>query len=121
MSTDAAADPPFKITPVVFHVLLALSDGEAHGYAIMGDVQTRTRGAVRIGPGSLYYTLGRLVDAEMIEETDGASDDDPEDERRRYYRLTPYGRDILVSELEVMSDIVSSDRARRLLADASPA
>lgn len=121
MSTEPVTDPPFKITPVVFHVLLALSDGESHGYAIMGDVETRTRGAVRIGPGSLYYTLGRLVDAAMIEETGGSSDEDPDDTRRRYYRLTPCGRDILVSELEVMSDIVSSDRARRLLADASPA
>jgi DNA-binding PadR family transcriptional regulator len=120
-ATPGASDPPFKITPVVFHVLLSLADRDAHGYAIMGEVEERTRGSIRIGPGSLYFTLSRLVDAEMIEETLAPDGDDPEDARRRYYRLTDYGRGILVAELEVLSDIVSSASAQGLLSDASPA
>ena len=111
--------PPFKITPAVFHVLLSLADTEAHGYAIMVEVDRRTRGRVKIGPGSLYFTLDRLADAGFIEATEAPADAD--DERRRYYRLTPQGRSLLVAELEVMAEIVESARAKRLLADASAA
>lgn len=115
----SGSEPPFKVTPAVFHVLLSLAQGEAHGYAIMSDVDERTRGRVKIGPGSLYFTLDRLSEADLIEGTDGPADAD--DERRRYYRLTPYGRSVLVSELELMSEIVESARVKRLLADASAA
>lgn len=114
----SSPEPPFKITPIVLHVLLSLGDDEAHGYAIMVEVTARTGGRVKIGPGSLYFTLSRLADAGLIEEVEDGGGDD---ERRRTYRLTPYGRSILVSELEMMSDIVRSARDKRLLRDASAA
>jgi DNA-binding PadR family transcriptional regulator len=111
--------PPFKVTRTVLHVLLALGGGEAHGYAIMVDVGESTRGRVKLGPGSLYFTLSRLADAGLIEEvyTPAGS----EDERRRTYRLAPPGRALLVAELEMMSDILESARAKRLLAGESAA
>lgn len=116
-TTDS--NPPFKITPAVFHVLLSVADGKAHGYGVMSEVEERTRGRVKIGPGSLYFTLDRLADAGLIEGAESPADAD--DERRRYYRLTPYGRSVLVSELEMMAAIVESACAKRLLADASAA
>ena len=120
--TDSAptARPPFKITPIVLHVLLALSDGDTHGYAIMGEITQRTRGGVKVGPGSLYYTLGRLLDAGLIEDSPGRTGG-PGDSRRRNYRLTDAGLALLESELAVMSEIVEHARAKRILSGPSPA
>ena len=78
--------PP--LTPAVFHVLLALADGERHGYAIMQEVAESTGGRMKMGPGTLYGTIKRLLEARMIEESDERPDPDLDDERRRYYRLT---------------------------------
>ncbi|MDX1395769.1 MAG: PadR family transcriptional regulator [Gemmatimonadota bacterium] len=108
--------PPFKITPVVFHVLLAMSEDSAHGYRIMQEIEERTRGSIRVGPGSLYFTLNRLQEAGMIRETPGPEGDDG-DARRKYYRLTEFGRAILGSELEVLTEIVELAREKRLLRD----
>ena len=76
------------LTPAVFHVLLALADGERHGYAIMQEVAENTGGRIKMGPGTLYGTIKRLLEARMIEESDERPDPDLDDERRRYYRLT---------------------------------
>ena len=78
--------PP--LTPAVFHVLLALADGERHGYAIMQEVAENTGGQIKMGPGTLYGTIKRLLAARMIEESDERPDPELDDERRRYYRLT---------------------------------
>jgi DNA-binding PadR family transcriptional regulator len=82
--------PP--LTPAVFHVLLALADGERHGYAIMREVAESTGGRIKMGPGTLYGTIKRLLEAHMIEESDERPDPDLDDERRRYYRLTGLGQ-----------------------------
>ncbi len=112
---------PFRITPVVFHVLLALSEGETHGYRIMNEVKERTRGRLKIGPGSLYFTLNRLLEAAMIEEASKRPAAYRDDSRRRYYRLTDFGRAVLESELSILADIVSLARERGIRLDASPA
>ncbi len=121
MPSTKQVGPPFRITPVVFHVLLALSEGETHGYRIMNEVKERTRGRLKIGPGSLYFTLNRLLEAAMIEEAPKRPVGEGDDSRRRYYRLTDFGREVLESELAILADIVSLARERGLRLDASPA
>src|SRR6476469_3341936 len=92
------ADSHLPLAPATFEILLALVDAERHGYAIMKDVAERTAGAVHLGPGTLYGALKRLLDAGMVKE--GGERPDPElgDERRRYYRLTPFGLQVARAE-----------------------
>lgn len=97
---------PFRMTPVVFHVLLALAEADSHAYQIMKDIPVRTGGTLEIGPGSLHYTLGKLLDAGMVEKSDERPDPSEDDARRKYYRLTEDGRDILRSEASLLADIV---------------
>jgi DNA-binding MarR family transcriptional regulator len=79
------------LTPAVFHILLALSDGERHGYAIMQEVAADTSGSLQLGPGTLYGCLKRMLAARLVEESDERPDSDIDDERRRYYRMTDFG------------------------------
>jgi DNA-binding PadR family transcriptional regulator len=101
------------LTPAVFHVLLALAQGERHGYGIQKDVAEQTGGDVRLGPGTLYGTLQRLMELDWVEETDGPAI--PEDERRRYYRLTRAGRRALKGEVDRMDTLVRTARAHRVV------
>jgi len=101
--------PP--LSPQVFHILLALVDGDRHGYGIIIDVERETAGAVRLGPGTLYGALKRLVAAGWVTETDRRPDPDLDDARRRYYRLTEAGRRVLAKEATRMASAVA--RARR--------
>jgi DNA-binding PadR family transcriptional regulator len=87
-----------------FHILVALSQGEKHGYAIMTDVEDLSERRVRMGPGTLYGTLKRLVDDGLAEETGHRVGDD--DERRRYYRLTALGRRVLAAESDRLARLV---------------
>src|SRR5688572_19821872 len=82
-----------------FQILVALSDQERHGYAIMQDVSARTNGAVKLNAGTLYTTIKRLVDDDLIVEVNAPADAESADERRRYYRLTKLGREVAMSEL----------------------
>ena len=110
---DAESTP---LSAQVFHILLALTDGAAHGYALMQEVERVTEGAVRLGPGTLYGAIRRLREEGLIEETReraGAEDG------RRYYRLTPRGRRVLVREAERLSRLVEAARARRLLPEGT--
>ena len=79
------------LTAVVLHILLAVADGERHGYAIAADIESATRGEIRTGPGTLYGSIQRMLDAGLIEEVAKKRTAD-DDERRRYYRATPFGR-----------------------------
>jgi DNA-binding PadR family transcriptional regulator len=101
------------LTPAVFHVLLALAQGERHGYGIQKDVQEQTGGEVRLGPGTMYGTLQRLMALDWVEEADGPAV--PEDERRRYYRLTRSGRRALKAEVERMDTLVRAARSQRIV------
>src|SRR6266704_720920 len=86
------------LTPAVFHVLLALADGERHGYAIMREVAESTHGRIKMGPGTLYGTVKRLLEARLIEESDERPDPEMDDERRRYYRLAGLGQRVARAE-----------------------
>ena len=88
MPDNAANTPNQPLTPAVFHILLALADGEKHGYAIMKDVEAQTSGQLKMGPGTLYGSIKRMLAGGLIAETDERPDMALDDERRRYYRLT---------------------------------
>lgn len=116
-SPAPATDPEafLPLTPAVFHVLLALSDGERHGYAIMQSVAESTSDKISMGPGTLYGTIKRLLESQLIEESDRRPDPDLDDERRRYYRLTGLGQRVLRAESERYAAVVDVVRAKGLL------
>lgn len=94
------------LSPAMFYILLALPDGPKHGYAIMKEVEQMTEGKITLGPGSLYGSIKRLLQEKMIVETDQRPIRALDDERRRYYTLTDYGRQVLVGELERLASAV---------------
>ncbi len=106
--------PGQPLTPAVFHILIALADGDKHGYAIMKDVQAQTAGRLKLGPGTLYGTIKRLLAAGLIVEIDERPDPQLDDERRRYYRLTAAGRRLAVQENQRMLQGVRAARLKRL-------
>jgi DNA-binding PadR family transcriptional regulator len=111
--TDTEARGPLPpLTPAVFHILLALAGGDRHGYGILKDVLQHTDGAVRLGPGTIYGTLQRLMETGWVEESDGPAD--AVDERRRHYRLTRTGRKALEAEVQRMEGLVRAARAQRI-------
>lgn len=99
----------------MFHILLALADGERHGYGIMQEVESATDGKMRMGPGTLYGSVKRMLADALIVESDERPDPELDDERRRYYRLTELGRRVAVAEARRLSGLVSVARAKRLL------
>ena len=100
------------------HILLALADGERHGYGIMSDVEEMTGGATTFGPGTLYTSIKRLLTAGLIEESANRPDPKLDDERRRYYRLTGLGRKVLIAETERLSRLLRYARSHRLVKPA---
>jgi DNA-binding PadR family transcriptional regulator len=106
------------LSPAVFHVLLALADAERHGYGIIKEVEARTEGRVRLGPGTLYGSIKRLLEQGMVEESGERPDAALDDERRRYYRLTDFGRRVAAAEAERLSGLVKAARAKQLLSRA---
>jgi DNA-binding PadR family transcriptional regulator len=111
------APAPANLTPAVFHITVALAQGDAHGYAIMRDVARLSEGAMRLGPGTLYRSVQRMVVDGLIEERDIALDDETDDERRRYYRLTTKGLAVARAEAKRLAVLVDAARARKLLGD----
>ncbi|HEY7984939.1 MAG TPA: helix-turn-helix transcriptional regulator [Ktedonobacterales bacterium] len=103
------------LTPAVFHILLALSDGERHGYGIMREIEARTGGAVRMGPGTLYGSIKRMLADGLIVETDERPDPALDDQRRRYYRIAWRGERVAQAEAERLERLVGIARAKRLL------
>src|SRR5262245_51485873 len=103
------------LTPAAFHILLVLAGGENHGYAIMREVADNTQGKMRLGPGSLYGTIKRMLADGWIEASDERPDPELDDERRRYYRLTGVGRKLVQAEAERLEQLVNIARAKRLL------
>jgi len=99
----------------VLHILVALADGERHGYAIMQDVAARTAGAVRLGPGTLYGSIKRMLHDGLIEELEERPDPEEDDVRRRYYRITPRGRHVAREELGRLAALVRHARAAGLV------
>jgi DNA-binding PadR family transcriptional regulator len=99
----------------VFHILVALADRERHGYSIMQDVETRTEGKVRLSAGTLYTAIRRMLDQGLIEELRDSPDPESADERRRYYRLTPFGKEVAVAEARRFSELLEQARATKLI------
>jgi len=99
-----------SLPPATFHILVALSDSDRHGYAIMQEVAQRTGGKTKLNPGTLYTTIQRLLDKDLIVELRERPDADEDDERRRYYRLTPAGRRAAQRELARLTEMVSLAR-----------
>ena len=107
--------PAPLLTPAVFHILLALADGESHGYGIMQDVERFTNGGTRLGPGTLYRSIQRMLVDGLIEELAISLHDETDEDRRRYYRLTPKGLSVATREAERLADLVDAARHRDLL------
>ena len=111
---ENAAQTP--LTPAVLHILLALAEGERHGYAIAQEIETATEGDIHMGPGTLYGSIRRMLSAGLIDESPRRRRPD-DDERRRYYRMTPQGRRLLEAELSRLTRVVRVARGKRILRD----
>jgi DNA-binding PadR family transcriptional regulator len=119
MARDPLSQLP--LTPVVLHILLALSDGERHGYAIAQEIEETTHGQMRMGPGTLYGSIQRMLTSAVIEEAPrrrASPDDDGDDARRRYYRMTTFGRRVLELEVDRLNSVVRLARQKHLVGGA---
>lgn len=114
MTLKRDPSPYLPLTPAAFHILLTLADGPKHGYLILKEVEERTNGDVRLSTGTLYGLIKRFLDDELIIEL--AAEDDG-DERRRPYKLTPFGRQVARAEALRLEQLVSAARGVRLLPD----
>jgi DNA-binding PadR family transcriptional regulator len=103
------------LTPAVFDILLALWDGDQHGYGIMQAVRDESEGRIILLPGTLYRALNRLLETGLVEELEERPDPELDDERRRYYRLTALGKRVLKAEAERLRQQVEAARAKKLL------
>ena len=110
MASDPDPEDLLPLPPATFHILMAVADHERHGYAIIQDVAERT-GGVRLSAGTLYRSLQRMLEQGVIEETGERPAPDEDDERRRYYRITPFGRAVARAEAERLAELVRLARA----------
>lgn len=119
MTIKERLDPQhlLPLPTVAFHILLSLAEGERHGYAIKRELVRGTDGRVNPGPGVLYGTIRKLLDQGLIEESEDRPLAHLDDERRRYYRLTPFGREVIRAEAARMSNLVRLARVRVGLLD----
>ena len=108
------------LTPQQFHILLALTDGDLHGYAIIRDVEKRTGGALRLGTGTLYTAVARLDALGLVTESDRRPEAAQDDERRRYYRLTTAGRAVLAAETARLEALVRHAHRKGVRAATGP-
>ncbi len=102
------------LTPAVLHILLALSTKERHGYGIMKQVESDSQGKVNMGPGTLYGSIGRMIEAGLIRESDKEIDPEMDDERRVYYKITGLGQKALAAELQRYREVVAVAKQKRL-------
>ena len=112
---DLATESALPLTPAVFHIMLALADGDSHGYGIMQEVDEMTAGKMRLGPGTLYRSMQRMEVDGYIEELPLRLDSEHDDERRRYYRLTEFGRAVACAEARRMETALGMARAKSLI------
>lgn len=112
MGRRPATDDDATLTPLMFQILVALTEGPRHGYGVLQEIEERTDGAFKVGAGSMYRSLRQLVEAGLVVETEP---DERTHSQRRYYRLTDVGRRRAVSEARVLDDVLSWAREARLL------
>ena len=115
MAKKRTIESYLPLTPALFHVLLALADGEKHGYVISKEIARRTNDEVRLSTGTLYGIIKRLLDDEMIEESAERPDFSLDDQRRRYYRLTKLGKAVAEAEAERMQRVLALARLKHVL------
>ncbi len=111
-SVEAVSLP---MTPAVYQILLSLADGERHGYGIMQEVDGRTEGEVRLGPGTLYRSIKRMRKAGLIEGTDDPLASGEDDDRRRFYRVTETGRVLLAREAQRLARLVAQAQTKNVI------
>ena len=111
-------DSPVPLTSAVTHILLALADGERHGYSIMQEIARFTEGAFTVGPGTLYRSIKQMLEQGLIAEAETRADPAMDDERRRYYKLTTKGERVLRAELARLNALLRIGRAHGLIGDA---
>jgi DNA-binding PadR family transcriptional regulator len=109
----SASHPPLR--PVEFEILLTLAAGERHGYAILRETEARSEGTLRLETGTMYRALRRLVESGLVTPTERRAVGEAEDERRRYYALTPHGREMAAAEAARMARLVAAAQAARLI------
>lgn len=114
-SKPPSPESHLPLPPATFQILMSLVDGERHGYAIMTDVEERSEGAVRLGPGTLYGSLKRLLDSGIVADAGERAHPDAADERRRYYRLTKFGLAVARAEARRLEATVRIARRKKLL------
>jgi len=112
--TNPKIEAELPLTPLSYHILLALGSGEMHGYGVMKEIDRQTNGSMSPATGALYLAAKRLVDTGFIEESDKRPDPELDDRRRRYYRLTDYGRDVAAAETARLANLVKVARAKGL-------
>jgi DNA-binding PadR family transcriptional regulator len=115
---DATPDSLLPLPAAVFHILIALADRERHGYSIMQDVAARTDGKVQLSAGTLYSSMRRMLEQGLIEELAESPDPSSTDERRRYYRLTRFGKRVASAEAGRLTALLKQARATGLLSGA---
>ena len=111
MSPDPSPESLLPLQPAVFHILMALADEDRHGYGIIQEVLSRTDGEVRLSPGTLYRSIQRMLDDDLIVEVHERPAPELDDERRRYYRITKFGRAVAREEANRLSDLVRLAKA----------
>ena len=115
MAKDAGPESFLPLPTAVFHILIALADRDRHGYSIMQDVAARTEGSVQLSAGTLYSSIRRMLEQGLIEELSKSPDRSSTDERRRYYRLTRFGRRVAAAEVARLNGLVRQARATGLV------
>lgn len=115
------ADSYLPLTPAMFQVLVALADGDKHGYAVIKEVRRRTNEKVQLGAGTLYAIVKRLLEGGLILECDERPDPALDDERRRYYRLTPDGRAVAQAEARRLEEVLDQAKAKLFVKKPKPA
>jgi len=118
---EQTSELPLPLTPAMFQVLAALAGSEMHGYAILKEVAEQTQGEVKLSAGTLYGIIKRLLAEGIIVECDERPAPELDDSRRRYYRLTDWGREVAVAEAERMEKLIAMARGKRLLKKLRPA
>ena len=118
MTTERDPHALLPLTPAMFHVLVALADEPRHGYAILKDVSARTDGGVELGTGTLYGIIKRLLADGLVVESRTRPPAQNDDERRKYYRLTPFGKRVVAAETERLAAMVDAARATDMLRKA---
>jgi DNA-binding PadR family transcriptional regulator len=108
---DPTVESLIPLPPATFHILLAVADEDRHGYGIIGDIESRTGGQLRLSPGTLYRSIQRMVEQGLIVETDERPAPEFDDERRRYYRITPFGRKVAQAEAKRFASLLDQARA----------